>query len=156
VLALSAALCWGISAFLGGLQSRRLPAVTVALWSQIVGATALALVLFPSIQSPAIASIAWGAGGGIIGAFAQLLFYGGLAICLMSIIAPVSACGAIVPVIVALATGEAPSTLALVGIAAAMLGIILVSLRGGPTPEGAGDGSRALVFALAGVAFVAG
>ena len=45
LLGLSAALCWGTSAFLGGLQSRRLPALTVALWSQAVGATVLAFLL---------------------------------------------------------------------------------------------------------------
>ena len=147
-LALGAAVCWGISSFLGGLQSRRLPALTVALWSQFPGAIGLAAVLLASRQAPAGASIAWGVGAGLVGGIAAVLFYRGLAVGLLSIVVPVSACAAVVPVVFAIARGDVPSTLAIAGIAAVMLGIVLVSLRPGPTPDGASNARAALTFAL--------
>ena len=44
-LGLSSGLCWGAADFFGGIQSRRLPALTVAFWSQAAGAVALAAAL---------------------------------------------------------------------------------------------------------------
>ena len=148
LLALAAAVCWGISSFLGGLHARRLPALSIALWSQPAGAVGLALVLLHTHQAPAGASIAWGAAAGVIGGLAAVLFYRGLAVGLLSIVVPVSACAAVVPVVFALAMGEVPSALAIAGIAATMLGIVLVSLRPGPTPNGAGNPRTALACAL--------
>jgi drug/metabolite transporter (DMT)-like permease len=71
---------------------------------------------------------------GVFGGSGLYFFYRGLAIGPMSIVAPIAACGAIVPVVVALAQGHAPGILAAVGIAAALSGIVLVSL-----PSGEGD-----------------
>ena len=129
LLGLGAALCWGISGFLGGLQSRHLSALTVALWSQVAGTTALALVLLPRGEAPALASIAWGIAAGLVGTIGQLLFYRGLAVGLMSIVAPVSACGTVVPVVVALGRGEVPGELDMFGLLAVMAAILLISLR---------------------------
>jgi drug/metabolite transporter (DMT)-like permease len=148
VLSLSAALCWGTAGFTGGLQSRQLPPLTVALWSQIAGATVLVVVLLVRGQTPAPASVGWGVGAGLVGAIALLLFYQALATGPMSLVAPVSACGVVVPVLVALGMGEVPSTPAIAGIAAVIIGIILVSLHPGPTLHGAGHVQTALVFAL--------
>ncbi len=44
-LGLGSGLCWGAADFFGGIQSRRLPALTVAFWSQAAGALALAVAL---------------------------------------------------------------------------------------------------------------
>jgi len=148
LLSLSAAVCWGTAGFTGGLQSRHLPPLTVALWSQIAGAFALVVVLLVRGQTPAPASVAWGVGAGLIGAVALLLFYQALAVGLMSIVAPVSACGVVVPVLVALGMDEVPSTPALAGIAAVIVGIVLVSLHPGPSLHGARHARTALVFAL--------
>jgi drug/metabolite transporter (DMT)-like permease len=60
----------------------------------------------------------------------------------MSIVAPISACGAIVPVAAALLTGNQPGALAALGVAAAIVGIILVS-RPTPTPAPATPGASA-------------
>ena len=148
VLGLSAAVCWGTAGFIGGTQARRLPALTVALWSQAVGATALAFVLLVQSEAPAPASVAWGVSAGLIGGIAQLLFYRGLAVGLMSIVAPVSACGAVVPVVVALGMGEVPGALTIVGIAAVMVAIVLVSLQPVPTLRGARRARTGLAYAL--------
>ena len=148
VLGLSAALCWGCSGFLGGLQSRHMPALTVALWSQLAGVAAVALVLFPRGDAPAFSSLAWGVAAGLIGAVAQLLFYRGLAVGLMSIVAPISACGAAVPVVVALGMGEVPSRRALAGIAAILAAIVLVSLRRAPTARDSSAARTGVAYAL--------
>src|SRR5262245_42704025 len=67
---------------------------------------------------------------------------------MMSIVAPVSACGAVVPVALSFLLGRAPSTIAKAGMAAAMLGVVLVSLPSEPRRRGAGPGGPALLLAL--------
>lgn len=129
LLGISSGLCWGTADFFGGLQSRRLPTLAVALWSQIAGAVVLAAVLAASGTRLDSAALGWGAVGGLFSGAGLVLFYRGLAIGTMSIVAPLSACGALVPVLVALATGHAPSGVALAGIGAAIGGVILVSLQ---------------------------
>jgi drug/metabolite transporter (DMT)-like permease len=148
LLGLGSGLCWGTADFFGGLQSRYLPALAVALWSQLAGGIVLALVLAIMGEPLVLESVVWGMAGGFFGGTALLLFYRGLAVGLMSIVAPVSACGALVPVAFTLAAGEVPSTLAVAGIAAAICGIVLVSLHPGPTPPGTSHARTALLLAL--------
>lgn len=126
---IGSSLCWGIADFFGGLQARRLPALAVALWSQIAGALALFLVLGARGDAPVPASLAWGAGAGVFGALGLVLFYRALAIGVMSLVAPVAACGALVPVVISLLLGEPLGTLPAVGIAVALLGVVLVSTQ---------------------------
>lgn len=122
LLGLGSGLCWGTSDFFGGVLSRRLSALAVALWSQAGGGVVLALGGPPTPRGFLL-----GAAGGIGGGVGLLLFYRALAEGAMSIVAPISACGAAVPVAVAVAGGTAPSPLALVGMAAAFAGVVLVS-----------------------------
>jgi drug/metabolite transporter (DMT)-like permease len=128
-LGLSSGLCWGAADFFGGVQSRRLPALTVAFWSQVAGALALLLALaaLRAPPGPLGAGIGWGLLGGLAGGCALVLFYRGLAEGTMSVIAPVSACGAMVPVAAALLTGDQPSAVAGIGVLAAITGVVLVS-----------------------------
>jgi drug/metabolite transporter (DMT)-like permease len=128
VLGLGSGLLWGSADFFGGLEARRLSALSVALWGQAVGGTVLVAVVVGSGGSVPAGSLAWGAAAGVLGGLALVLFYRGLAGGTMSIVAPVSACGSLVPVLVALVRGDVPSTPALVGIAAALVGIVVVSL----------------------------
>jgi len=145
-LGLSSGLCWGAADFFGGIQSRRLPALTVALWSQAAGALALAValvVLGVEGSRPVAAGVAWGLAGGVGSGLALALFYRGLAEGTMSVVAPVSACGAVVPVAAALLTGERPGALAGVGVLVAVTGVVLVSRPRRPTRDGdpADDGT---------------
>jgi len=146
---LSSGLCWGAADFVGGLQSRRLPALAVTLWSQMISGAAL-LVALLLIGPVATAGALWGVGAGLCGAIALLLFYRALAIGTMSVVAPVSACGAVVPVLVSLAQGERLGPVTLAGICAAMAGIILVSRQesGGGEPVQRQAFIRALGAAL--------
>ena len=134
-LGLGSGLCWGAADFFGGVQSRHLPALTVAFWSQVAGALAIATALAIEGTPPDATGFAWGLAAGIGGGCALTLFYRGLAEGTMSIVAPISACGAIVPVAAALLTGNQPGTLAALGVLAAVTGIILVSR---PTPANPG------------------
>ena len=85
-----------------------------------------------------------------------MLFYRGLAEGTMSVVAPVSACGAIVPVAVALLTGDQPDAVAGLGVLAAIVGVVLVSRprhatreRGGGRPNGAPSGVLAMALGAA-------
>jgi drug/metabolite transporter (DMT)-like permease len=126
-LGLSSGLCWGAADFFGGMQSRRLPALTVAFWSQMAGALGLAAALAVSGTRPTPAGVAWGLVAGVGSGCALVLFYRGLAEGTMSIVAPVWACGAVVPVAAALLTGHRPGALAGLGVVTAIAGVILVS-----------------------------
>jgi drug/metabolite transporter (DMT)-like permease len=129
-LGLSSGLCWGAADFFGGIQSRRLPALTVAFWSQAAGALALAAALTVlGIEGgpPVATGVAWGLAGGVGSGLALALFYRGLAEGTMSVVAPISACSAVVPVAAAVLTGDPPDALAGVGVLAAVTGVVLVS-----------------------------
>jgi drug/metabolite transporter (DMT)-like permease len=157
-LGLGSGLCWGAADFFGGIQSRRLPALTVAFWSQVAGALALAVALAVEGTPPAATGFAWGLAAGVGSGCALVLFYRGLAEGTMSVVAPVSACGAIVPVAAALLTGDQPGALAGLGVLAAITGVVLVSRTSGSTPAtpggtrgstgGPGRAGRVLAMAL--------
>jgi drug/metabolite transporter (DMT)-like permease len=149
-LGLGSGLCWGAADFFGGVQARRLPALSVALWSQVAGALALAAALAVQGGPPTPAGYAWGLAAGAGSGLALLLFYRALAEGTMSVVAPVAACGAVVPVLVAPLRGEAPGTLAGLGIVAAVAGVVLVSRSPGPRRRaGQTPTPRARVLAMA-------
>jgi drug/metabolite transporter (DMT)-like permease len=136
VLALGAAVAYGLSDFIGGLASRRTTAWPVALLGAaggLLGATVLSLAVS---GDPTSADLAWGAASGLGSGVGTVCLYRGLATGRMAVVAPVSAVGAaVVPVVVGVATGERPSALVAVGIAVALPGIWLVARM----PEAAGD-----------------
>ena len=164
-LGLSSGLCWGAADFFGGIQSRRLPALTVAFWSQLAGALGLAVALAIEGAGPAgsgsgssldpgavlglgpaaawalESGVAWGLAAGAGSGCALVLFYRGLAEGTMSVVAPISACGAVVPVAAAVLTGNQPGALAALGILAAITGVVLVS-RPRPRPPSTGTPVR--------------
>ena len=127
-LAFSSSLCWGLADFLGGLQSRVRPLVTVLLIAQVAAvAIGIAFVAGSGDAFPDLGAAALATGAGVAGCAALAAFYRGLAIGTMSIVAPVSATGAAVPVLVGLATGERPGAIQVAGIVAAMAGIVLAA-----------------------------
>jgi drug/metabolite transporter (DMT)-like permease len=150
VLALASSLSWGLSDFLGGLQSRRQSLLAVLVISQGVALMALALVVAAGAPSEHdAAATAWAAGSGMLGLLGLTAFYRALAIGTMSIVAPLSATGAVIPVIVGLAEGERPSMLQLVGMALAVVGVMLAGREAGePGSDAARAGRTAVVLAL--------
>jgi drug/metabolite transporter (DMT)-like permease len=79
----------------------------------------------------------WAALGGIAGAAGLAAFYRGLVVGAMSIVAPVSATAAVIPVAVGVATGERPSAIQAVGVALAILGVAAASSEGVGNENGA-------------------
>lgn len=160
VLAFGSSLCWGTADFFGGLQSRRRPLVTVLLFAQGTAVVlAVAYAAAAADAAPSAADVGWAAGAGLAGCAALAAFYRGLAIGTMSIVAPVSATGAAVPVLVGVAGGERPSALQVAGIVVAMAGIVLAAREpGAAVPSRAARASvgLALVAALGFGAFFVG
>jgi len=148
-LGLGSGLCWGAADFFGGVQARRLPALSVALWSQAAGALALAVALAAQGTSPTPPGFAWGLAAGAGSGLALMLLYRGLAEGAMSVVAPVASCGAVVPVLVAPLRGEPPSAVAGLGIVAAVTGVVLVSRSPGARQHPPAPALRPRVLAMA-------
>jgi drug/metabolite transporter (DMT)-like permease len=154
LLGLTAAAAYGVSDFLGGAESRRLPALSVALWSQVTGSFLLAVAILLVAPHVNWTGAWWGLASGAVGGAAIMVFYRALAVGSMSIVAPISASGAIIPVVVSLIRGDVPSTLALVGMGLSLAGILVVSRATGTRETPAGPAGRGLLLALAsGVGF---
>ena len=148
-LAVGSAVSWGLADFLGGLQSRRLAVLSVLLASQATGLVVSAvLVIGTGEPMPELGDLLPAILAGAAGAAALGAFYAGLAIGTMSIVAPISATGAALPVIVGIATGDRPSAPALVGIAAAVAGVVLASREAHDDERRAADTRRSVLLAL--------
>jgi len=147
-LALLASLLWGTSDFTGGWLSRRRPVLAVVLPSQLVAVTGLLIVVGAAgLFKVAPAAWGWGAAAGVVGSVALACFYRGLAAGVMGVVAPIAATGVAVPVAIGLARGERPHLAQLVGIAVAVVGVVLAARPPGndaPVP----GGSRPLLLAL--------
>jgi drug/metabolite transporter (DMT)-like permease len=137
-LGLGSSLFWGLADFGGGLQSRRFSVIAVLFVSQAVGLAGIAVIVALSGEpAPALADLWPAAAGGAGGLLALSAFYRALAIGTMSIVAPISATGAAVPVAVGIAGGDRPAALQLAGIVAAVVGVVLASRElDEPHPEG--------------------
>lgn len=125
---LAAALSWGTSDFLGGRFTRRFPAFTVTFFSYSAGLIlllAMSAVVQPEVRGE---TVAWGLLAGVVTSFGGLALYQGLATGDAGIVATLSGCGAILPVVFALATGETPSGPQSAGIALALGGGVLASV----------------------------
>ena len=148
VLPLISSACWGGADFLGGLLSRRLPVLTVVLGSQLVGAVSVA-VLAVALREPLPQNLWLPALGGALGATGLVLFYRGLAIGTMSIVAPIAACGAVIPVLYSIATGQVPRPLVMAGLVSALVGVVLASVASGIDVDGSPNRQPRLAAAAA-------
>lgn len=128
LLGLTSGLVWGVGDFLGGTTARRYPPVAVAFWSQFFGAVYLGVLVGIIGPEYAAEGVAWGVIAGAFTGLGLVCFYRGVAIGAMAIVAPISAASAVVPLIVAFARGEAPSTAELAGILLVLLGVVILSI----------------------------
>jgi drug/metabolite transporter (DMT)-like permease len=129
VLGLLASIGWGLADFGGGLTSRRAPVLGVLLGSQ-VASLAVAVPILAISSEPAMRPIdlAVSIGGGVLGAAGLALLYRGLSVGRMGVVAPIAAViTATLPVAYGFVTEGVPSMLAIVGIGAAGVSVILVS-----------------------------
>lgn len=147
VLALASSASWGLADFTAGLKSRRLAVVTVLAVSSAISLPLVALVVAVR-GAPApppgdfVLPAVLAAVSGTVGIAA---FYRALAVGTMSVVAPISATGAVVPVTVGVALGERPGNLQALGALLALGGVILAArekaesgARGGRLTAGVG------------------
>jgi len=150
LLALLSSAMWGSADYVGGVLSRRRAALQIAAGSQAIAL----IVVWAAVLATGTAitgdAVRWGLLAGACGGLAVMAFYAALAAGTMGVVAPISALGLIVPVVAGLLAGERPGGLQLVGIAVAVVGVVLAS---GPELSG-GASPRPLLFAgLAGLGF---
>jgi drug/metabolite transporter (DMT)-like permease len=132
LLALGAALAYGVSDFVAGTATRRAGAWAVAATSQAVAAGVIVGVALLHPGAPRPAELAWGALAGLGNGAGNVFLFRGLGRGRMAVVAPLSALAtAGLPVLVGLAAGERPGTLPIVGVLLALPAVWLVSL-GGP------------------------
>ena len=144
LLALSGALLWGAGDFLGGLAARRLAVLTVLGVSQAIGlAGVIVWVAVASDPFPGAIDLLPAAAAGVAVAIGLGALYRGLAVGAMGIVAPISAAGPVVPLVVDAAQGIVPSGLQWLGVVLVLTGIVIISREpstagGRRVAEGAG------------------
>jgi drug/metabolite transporter (DMT)-like permease len=131
VLALGASLAWGIGDFIGGLKSRTMAPLAVLAIAQPVGLAAMVIVALIHWEPWPGSSALYAVPAAVLGTLGLIAFYRGMAAGVISLVAPIAATGALLPVAFGLATGERPSELQLAGIALAVGGAVVTSYEPG-------------------------
>jgi drug/metabolite transporter (DMT)-like permease len=148
LLALAASASWGVSDFLGGLTSRRLTLPTVMAITTPLGLVAIGILVAVRGEPPPAASfVVWGAAAGVLGAIGIASLYHGLSVGRMGVVAPISATAPLIPIVVGLARGDRPSGVQGIGIACALVGMVLTS-REPDTGSGRSRVAAGAIFGL--------
>jgi drug/metabolite transporter (DMT)-like permease len=148
-LGVSASVCWGLGDFLGGITTRRVPGIVVVGVSQIIGLLVLGLVVAVGRPGfPGLDALLPGIAAGVVSAGGIVCLYKALAIGTMSIVAPIAATSAIVPVLVGAAQGEDPSAWQIAGMVLAGIGVVLASRSGESDQERAGELRKSVLLAI--------
>jgi drug/metabolite transporter (DMT)-like permease len=133
-LALLASLSWGVSDFVGGLQTRSIRLPVVLALSMLAGLATAGVVLLLAHRGPqAGPEIVYAVAAGPVSVAALGLLYQAMAAGPIVVAAPVAAVGAVVPVGWDLAHGEALSGLTGVGIGCALVGATLAAWPSEPS-----------------------
>jgi len=130
LLALAASLSWGFGDFLGGVKARVLPSLTVLAASQPFGLAALGIAAAARGTGIPGDEVAWAALAALFGTLGLFAFYQGMAAGAISVVAPIAAVAAGIPVIWGVAvSGDHISSLQAIGFAAAIGGSVCASLE---------------------------
>jgi drug/metabolite transporter (DMT)-like permease len=154
VLALLAAVAYGVGDFVGGLASRQRTALAILRYSYPVGAVLMValLPLFPGRLDLRV--VGFGVLGGIAGMIGVALLYGLMTVAPMNVVSPITAVlSAAVPVAFGVLTGDRPSALAWLGVAIGLAAVILVSKTGPDHPHGPVSARVLLLAVLSGIGF---
>jgi len=153
--ALGSAALWGLSDYLGGLKSRSYPVPVVLAAMYLSSLTAMALFVgtrgeAPPETSAVVASL----GAGVVGIAGLTALYRALAIGTMSIVAPIASTGVCIPVLVGLAAGDSPGFVRSLGLALAVVGIVLASREDDAGPVDLSRQRSSILLAItAGIGF---
>lgn len=151
VLAAAAAGIWGVADFCGGRATRRLSPLAVTFAGQLSTLVPLALLLLVlDDPSPGLRDWLWGVAAGLFGFAGITMLYRALSSGAMTVVAPLTGViAAVVPMMAGIGFGERPKVLALLGVAAALAGIALVTGAVG-TPHARTPTGIVVLAALAG------
>src|SRR5829696_345108 len=145
-LALASSISWGLSDFLGGFQSRRHALLAVLVLSQGLALAILLVALAAGAPTEHdTAATLWAAGVGALGLFGLAAFYWALSIGTMSVVAPISATGVAIPVLVGLLSGERPAPIQVAGMALACGGVVLAARQAPSADDAARDAGRTAI-----------
>lgn len=127
-LAITSSLLWGTADFLGGVMSRKYRPIAVYGWAQVFGcATLVIYALASGAWRDDLGYLPWAIATGLVGLVAMVLFYTALSLGPMGIVSPLVAVSVVIPLAYGLIEGESPAPIQLLGIALAILGILLAS-----------------------------
>jgi drug/metabolite transporter (DMT)-like permease len=142
-LALCSSLMWGVTDFVGGRLVRRHPVATISVLSHGAGFVGLGIAV--AIVGLHGRAFLIGLAAGAFGAVSLYTFYKAMSLGRMSIVSPLLSLGSVLAFALAVAGGERPTWVAVVGAIVALGGAILASL--GEHASG-GDRRKALGWAL--------
>ena len=156
VLALACSLTGGASDFLAGTSSRRIGTLQWMFATQLVGvALAGAWVAISGDPLPPFATLADATAAGFGLMVGLLAFFQAMVVGTISVVAPISATGVVIPIAAGIARGERPSAAQAAGIVAAIAGVALASREPGQHSTATAESGLglALVAALGGGVF---
>jgi drug/metabolite transporter (DMT)-like permease len=151
LLALGTALGYGVANYLAPVLGRRMPLGAVLLGSQVAGLTVSVLLTLGADVGLSGTGLALAVAAGASNAAALACFYRAARTGNLSVVSPIGASGAAVPVLVGLAAGDRPGLLAAVGIPLVLVGVVLAARR---PATGAGDRTAGVGWALAAAVLV--
>jgi drug/metabolite transporter (DMT)-like permease len=138
VFALLCALTYGAADFFGGLSARKLHPYATGFFVQGIAVVPTAAIAFAiGAKEITLATFVWGTAGGTVGALGLLCLYTAMKRAPMTIVAPTTALvAATVPIFVGVFSGERPSGSQWLGIALALVAILVISRgEGSDIPE---------------------
>lgn len=147
-LALSSALAYGVSDYLGGAAARKYSAVFVSAGAFVCSTSLALMLLVVNSGHPTAGDIYFSIGSGFCNALALVTFFTAMSMGKMSVISPVTAIlVAGLPIAFSLLSGQQLSPLQISGIVCGLVAVVLLSMTsGGEAP--AITGSPVLVWAL--------
>lgn len=149
VYAVLASVSWGLSDFIGGFASRRFGVLTVLMLIEAGGLVAGGVVLAAAGSPlPGGTDLLLACSAGLVGVAGLACLYKALAIGKMSVVAPITSAGVVLPVLVGLARGDSPSELQSVGMAVIVAGVMLASRERSATDDERDVSRRSVLLAV--------
>ncbi|HET9255428.1 MAG TPA: DMT family transporter [Pseudonocardiaceae bacterium] len=154
-LALASAVCIGLSAFFGGLASRKTGPVPAVVWMELAGVPLTAVVAGVTTGERSLAMAADGLAIGVIAGAGLVCYYRALSVGAMVIAAPVAgAISSAIPAVIGIITGDRLRVLQLAGLVVAVIAIVLVAFQKNSSASARGIGMAMMAGVLLGVNYV--
>ena len=141
LLGLTAALSWGVGDFMARFSTRRIGTYRTLLYMQILGLLMLSAALtvmhgwVPLTVGIPRQAFAWLILAGLVNTVSSLMLYRAFETGMLAIVSPIAASYPVLTVALSLASGEKLGPARGLGIAAALIGVILAATSFAPAPE---------------------